>query len=111
MIETLENLQTLEAFIGGHALAAVYFSTPQCSVCHVLKPRLLQLFERRFPAIAVAEVDCVGSPKVAAQQQVFAVPTLIVYIEGRENIRRSRNFSPAEVEQVLARPYALFNDD
>lgn len=101
---------TFEEFIREHPLAAVYFSGPDCGVCTTLKPKLLRLVAERFPALAVAEVDCGLYRAVAAQRGVFIVPTLIVYLEGREGFRKVRSFSPGQVEAALARSYSLFFD-
>jgi thioredoxin-like negative regulator of GroEL len=107
MTEQLNSLEAFERFINASPIAAVYFSGPDCNVCEVLKPKVMDMFVQRFPAIALAEVDCGIQTALAAQQSVFAVPTLIVYIEGRESIRKARSFSPAAVAAELARPYSI----
>ncbi len=86
----------------------MYFSGPDCAVCQVLKPRVIALLQREFPRIAVALVDCAAAPELAAQQSVFAVPTLTVYFDGQELLRLARNFSPAQLAEALERPYALY---
>jgi len=91
-------------------LAAVYFSGPDCGVCRVLEPRLAALLEAEFPALATARVDCRRLPELAAAQSVFAIPTLLIYIDGRETLRYARAFSPAQVRDDLQRPYRLFLD-
>jgi len=88
-------------------MAAVYFTGPDCGVCTALKPKLLRLFAERFPDLAVAEVDCGVQRELAAQQGVFTLPTLIVYLDGREGMRRARSFSPGQVEAELERPYSI----
>jgi len=110
MPQTLSSVEDFDDFTRSNPLAAVYFSGPDCGVCNVLKPKLLQLLADRFPAVAVAEVDCSLHRDVAAQQGVFAVPTLIIFFEGREGMRKARAFSPAEVEAELERPYSIFSD-
>jgi thioredoxin 1 len=92
-------------------LAAVYFSGPDCGVCNVLKPKLLALFGQEFPALALAEVDCSRLTELAAGQSVFAIPTLLIYIDGRESFRFARSFSLAQVRDSLQRPYGLFTED
>jgi hypothetical protein len=46
-------------------------------------------------------------PEVAAQNRVFAVPTLLVYFDGREYIRKSRNIGIGELEREIERPYSM----
>jgi thioredoxin 1 len=111
VFDQLESEQTFRNHLRDSALAAVYFSGPDCGVCQVLKPRLADLFREHFPALAVAEVDCSRLNALAASQSVFAIPTLLIYIDGRESSRFARSFSPAQVRDSLQRPYSLFVDD
>ena len=105
--QPITSVAAFEAFIREHPLAAVYFTGPDCGVCNALKPKLMRLFAERFPALAVAEVDCGLHREVASQQGIFTIPTLIVYLDGREGMRKVRNFSPGQVEAELERPYSI----
>jgi len=104
----LDATEALESFVQAHPIAAVYFSGPDCGVCHALRPRLEAMLAERFPELTLAEVDCGRLPETAAQNGVFSIPTLVVWLEGREFLRRARNISPGEVADALARPYAMF---
>ncbi len=108
MSPILRSVDELNGFLQQHPAAAVYFSGPDCGVCKVLKPKLLTLLQAQFPALALAEVDCAAAPELAAQQTVFSIPTLVVYFDGSELLRKARNFSPAQLADELERPYALF---
>ena len=110
MTRQLTTVAAFEQFIQAHPMAAVYFSGPACGVCTTLQPKLMGLFAERFPALAVAQVDCGQHQAVAAQQGVFTVPTLLIFFEGREAIRKARAFSPTEIEMELERPYGIFCD-
>jgi len=103
----LTSTTAFAEFIAQHPMAAVYFSGPDCGVCTTLKPKLLRLFTERFPKLAVAEVDCGVQRELAAQQGVFTIPTLIVYLESREGLRKTRSLSPGQVEAELERPYSI----
>ncbi len=107
----LHSASVYTQFLRQQRAAAVYFSGPDCAVCHVLKPKVFAALGRDFPRLALAEVDSAAAPEVAAQCGVFAVPTLIVYFEGEELVRKVRNFSPAQLADELQRPYALFFGD
>lgn len=104
----LENPPQFAEFVRQNPVAAVYFSGPDCAVCQVLKPRIVALLQQEYPRVAVALVDSAAAPELAAQQSVFAVPTLMVYFDGQEMLRLARNFSPAQLAEALERPYALF---
>lgn len=85
----------------------IHFSAPDCGVCQSLKPRIASLVDEQFPRLVLAEVDCTASPELAAQQRVFTVPVLLLFLEGRESLRMVRNLHLAELRVQLARPYAL----
>ena len=46
--------------------------------------------------------------QTAIEFGVFAVPTIIVYFDGKEFERKSRNFSVGGFIEELQRPYGLF---
>lgn len=106
----LAQEQDLHAFVQRQPLCAIYFSSPDCAVCQALRPKLLELLHRGFPRLALAEVDCRDTPALAAQEGVFSVPTLIVYVEGREGLRKARAFALGELARELRRPYQLLFD-
>lgn len=108
----LTDPETFDTFLQAHPAAAVYFTRAGCNVCHVLRPRLEELFANSFPRMAFATVDCEDAPEVAGQQRVFAVPTLVVYFDGAEALRKARGIAPVELARELQRPYALrFGDE
>jgi thioredoxin-like negative regulator of GroEL len=107
----LKKIADFNVFIQQQPICLVYFSAPGCSVCGVLKPKLFEMLTMRFSALAIAEVDCAQSPELAAQLGVFAVPTVLLYVDARENLRRTRSFSPLQIADALARPYALLMGD
>lgn len=107
MSQTLASEAEFTGFIQRHQICSVYFSGPDCTVCKTLKPKLFEMLNDRFPAVAIGEVDCAVSPQLAAQQVVFSIPTMIIYIEGREAIRKVRSFSPSELALELERPYTM----
>ncbi len=84
-----------------------YFSTEVCNVCKVLKPKVAELIKSEFPNIKLAYIKSDKLPEVAAQNQVFAAPTILVFLDGREYIRKSRNIGIGELHQEIERPYSM----
>jgi len=89
------------------AALLAYFSTDACNVCKVLKPKVEALVSTEFPNIKLAYVKSDVLPEVAAQNQVFAAPTILVFFDGREYIRKSRNIGISELHEAIARPYEM----
>lgn len=110
MHKRVANEAELNTLIQDAAAALIYFSTPSCGVCTVLKPRIIELLAEQFPRIVFAEVDCTQAPALAAQHQVFSVPVVLLYLQGRESFRWVRNLHLDELREQLARPYGLLFD-
>lgn len=86
---------------------AIYFTSPECNVCKVLKPKVRELVEQKFPEMVLYFINIAEDPKTAAEFQVFTVPVILIYFEGREYIRKVRNISLIELEKEITRPYGL----
>lgn len=104
------EIQSYEEFLKlkeEESVLLAYFSTDACNVCKVLKPKVAELIQSEFPKIKLAYIKSDKLPEVAAQNQVFAAPTILVFFEGREYIRRSRNIGVGEMQNEIERPYAM----
>lgn len=84
-----------------------YFSTEACNVCKVLKPKVADLLQQEFPKIKSVYIKSDKLPEVAAQNQVFTAPTILVFFDGREYIRKSRNIGIGELQHEIERPYSM----
>ena len=80
-------------------LLLAYFSHDECNVCKVLKPQVKELAEKYN--ISFEYINVKESPDIAGQFMVFAVPTIILFIEGREGQRYGRHLSLKELEATL----------
>lgn len=87
-----------------------YFSTETCNVCKVLKPKLKSFLDENFPKLKMTYIDVEQEKELAAQLTIFAVPTIIIYFDGKEFLRFSRNINFDELHQSLERMYNLYFD-
>ena len=106
-MEGIYNLEALLARIGSDKALLLYFSSESCSVCKVLKPKVSELLREKFPEMATLYVDTEKSPVIAGQFRVFTIPTILIYFEGKEQVRYSRNISMHQLEAAIERPYDL----
>jgi thiol-disulfide isomerase/thioredoxin len=93
--------------ISENAAVAAYFSTEHCNVCKVLKPKLKEFISEEFPKIVFIYIDIENEKELAATYSIFAVPTIIFFFDGKEAIRKSRNFGFSELELAIERPYKM----
>lgn len=101
------DLQTLNRHIAESEALLLYVTTTECSVCKVLKPKVRQLLTERFPRVEFVDVEMDLLPEVGEERQVFAVPTVIGFFQGKEHFRKVRVFGLEELAEALSRPYEL----
>ena len=104
ILEELQN--TIREEIG----VLLYFSGENCNVCHALRPKFKELFDTEFPKIQQIYLDTHENPEISVHFQVFSVPTMIVFMDGREFIREGRLVSLHQLTQKLARPYGMMTE-
>ncbi|MBN2598357.1 thioredoxin family protein [Labilibaculum sp.] len=85
----------------------IYFSAPFCGVCEVLSPKLKCMMQEQFPKLKAFHVDNLQQPEIAAQLGLYTNPSLLVYLDGKEVLRRSRSIGVSQVEEEIRRPYLL----
>ena len=107
MFKTFENFKEFVSFVNENDAVLVYFSTKECNVCKVLKPKVEEMFGNEFPKVKLCYVETNEQPEIAAQSRIFAVPTIVVYFEGKEFLRKSRNFGIDELKAEIKRPYSI----
>ncbi|MFT7823386.1 MAG: thioredoxin family protein [Sulfurimonas sp.] len=105
---TLEDVQKM---IAEEAGVLLYFSGETCSVCHALRPKFKALFDSEFPLIRQIYLDAHENPEISAHYQVFSVPTMLVFLDGREFAREGRAVSMHGLTEQVMRPYQMMTSD
>ncbi len=98
----------LTSVLENHPLTLLYFSTPTCNVCKVLKPQVEALLKEEAPW-HFQYMNTEASMEITGQYLIFAVPTLLLMADGREIARLSRHFGMHELEQPVRRYAELYN--
>lgn len=111
MVTGITSAEQLKKFTSENKGALLYFSTPDCNVCKVLKPKLYELIASKYPGIEFGYVDISTLKEIAGELAIFSVPTVIVYFDGREFFRKSRNLSLEEFSSEIDRPYTLLYEN
>ncbi len=107
MREDISTKEALDELIRSEVGVLVYFSTPTCNVCHALKPKIREEFAKNFPQIEQVFIDSSLTPEIPASLQIFSVPTILVYLDGKEFARESRNVSVPLLIDKIRRPYEI----
>ena len=106
----MEKIQSIEEFskvLDENEAVLAYFSTEACSVCKMLKPKVSQMVTECFPQMKAVNIDLDKLPELVAQICIFTAPTVVVFFDGRETIRKSRAFGLDELKSEIQRTYSL----
>ncbi len=84
-----------------------YFSRKTCNVGEALEPKIINLLETNFPKIPFYFIDMDQTPEVSIKYNVHIEPTILVFFDKKETIRKSRNFSVLELSDAIKRIYKI----
>ena len=101
------DLEDLKNVIRTEVGVLLYFSGENCNVCHSLRPKFKNLFDDKFGNIKQIYLDTHKNPEISANYGVFSVPTMLVFLDGREFVREGRSVSIYKLEENLQRPYNM----
>jgi thiol-disulfide isomerase/thioredoxin len=106
-MKTIQSVPEFDQILAENDAVLAYFSTETCSVCQVLKPKVIEMVSEAFPKMKMVFVESDKLPELAAQHLVFTAPTVVVFFAGRETIRKSRAFGVDELRSEIERSYSL----
>ncbi len=108
--DTINTEEELEKILKDQMGVLLYFSTFSCNVGEALEPKVIELLDKNYPKIPFYYVDMQVLPEVAAKYSVFVEPTILVFFDGRETIRKSRHISIPDLSSSIERIYKLAFD-
>ncbi|MDD2356757.1 MAG: thioredoxin family protein [Thiovulaceae bacterium] len=103
----MQNIESINQTIKENPAVILYFSAPTCNVCHALKPKLLEALNENFASFEIISIDVSTDADIAAEFSVFAIPTVLVFLDSKEFLRKSRHMSVGEVISEIKRPYEI----
>ncbi|PAD20655.1 thioredoxin family protein [Terribacillus saccharophilus] len=98
----LHNIDDVEGFISTNRLAVLFISSPGCSVCQALLPRIEDMLQKH-PEIELGYADASEVSEVTGKFLAFGAPTILVFAEGKEQIREGRFIRMEDFENKLER--------
>lgn len=105
MNKLVTNIE-IEKIIHDNEMVLVYFGGESCGVCRAMQSKVEEIL-KDYPGIKSAEVDVEKSIMAAASYSVFTIPVILLFINGRETIREARHISIRELDNKIARYYAM----
>jgi thioredoxin-like negative regulator of GroEL len=103
----INSLDEIRSKIENSPAVLIYFSHDQCNVCKILKPKIAEMLTDSFPKMEMIYVNTQKSPESAGQNNIFTVPTIVAFFDGKEAFRKSRNFGTEELKQAISGTYHM----
>jgi thioredoxin-like negative regulator of GroEL len=106
-MKEIHTLESLKHTIGTEKMVILYISRPNCAVCHALLPQVKEVL-KEYTGIVSVHADADEIPELAGEYSIFTVPVLIVFIEGKEMMRKARFIPINELNQGLFRLVTMY---
>lgn len=101
------EIKDIESLITDNSAVLLYFYNDNCAPCKILRPKVQELIHDNFPNIEFRLINAELFPATSAQFGVFASPALLVFFDGKEYIRESKNISISELHDKIDRIYKM----
>ncbi len=101
---SLEEMQDIIATKDG---VLIYFWGDNCNVCEALRPKFREAFDKNFPKIEQIYLNAKDNIEISSFYGVFSIPTMIVFLDGKEFAREGRSVSISKLVTQLKRPYSI----
>ena len=98
----------VDNLISNNDMVILYFSGSDWGVCKIIKPQIIALL-KKYPKIKSAEIKTEESIEISAQYNIFTLPSVLMFIDGKEVIRKLRYMSLVELESNISRYYNLYD--
>lgn len=105
-MDLMESKEMIEKLKNENQILLVYFGNKVCGVCTDMKPKVKEILER-YPRIKGVEVDVEKSLQLSIGYNIFTIPAILIFAEGKETIREARHIGMQELESKIARTYDL----
>lgn len=107
MYKDIKSLEEFNQVLEDNDAVLGYFSNETCNVCKILKPQIYEMIQENYPKMKSIYIDISEIPEISAQNSIFTIPTIVIYLAGKETFRKSRHIGVEELKNLIERPYKI----
>ena len=111
MDNELKMLSQIEEAIANDGGLIVYFYSDNCAPCISLRPKVKELLADEYPKMNLYFINSEKYPEISASFGIFSNPTLLVYFDRKEYLRKSKYISIPELSHGIERLYNMMFED
>ncbi|CAN7569938.1 thioredoxin family protein [Rossellomorea sp. LjRoot5] len=108
-MEEVHSLKAIHEKLEAEKLLLLYISRPDCSVCHALLPQVEEML-KDFKSVRSIHADAEEIPEIAGEFSIFTVPVIIVFVDGKEMVRKARFVPIDELHSQISRLTEMLDD-
>lgn len=105
-MDIVSSFDVIEELIKNNQIVLLYFGSKSCNVCSAVQPKIEEIL-KNYPKIKSAKIDIEKSLDISAYYNIFTIPVVLVYIEGKEIIREARHISIQDLNNKIDRYYNM----
>lgn len=109
-INSMGKIYELYELIEANKMVLVYFGSNNCNVCVNIEPKIERML-KKYEKVKYVHVDVNESVEITAQNNIFTIPAVLVFINGKETIREARFISIEILSEEISRYYNLLFED
>ncbi|MCD6091908.1 MAG: thioredoxin family protein [Bacteroidales bacterium] len=107
MDNELSTLEQIQNTISNDAGLIAYFYSDNCAPCLSLRPKVKELLIADYPKMNLYFINSEKYPQISAHFGIFSNPTLLVFFDRKEYLRKSKYISISELSQGIERLYNM----
>lgn len=101
------SMEEIDQFLEENSLAFLYLYRDDCSICHALAPQVKRLLED-YSQIEVRQINTDTVTETAGRFNIFTVPVLLLFADGKEVLRKARFVQMTELDRQLEKITAAY---
>jgi len=101
-MDLYNDVNKIKEIIEQEEIVLAYFTTTNCNLCKDLFPKIESMLDD-YPKITGIKAESDIDQRIVGEYKVFMAPTVILFIQGKETIRLSRNISIPELKSKIDR--------
>lgn len=102
----VNNNEEVKNIINENELVILYFSNKACGACEAIRSKVERIL-KSYSKVKSIEIEGEKQIELAAINNVFSFPILILFVNGKETIRVGRNIDLFEFENIIKRYYEM----
>ena len=106
-MNVLKNIDEIKTIVAKNKMVLLYISSESCNVCKVIFPRLMDML-KYYPQVTAVRADILELPLLSGEYNVFTIPCVLVFVDGKENLRQARFINLDYLNEQIDKSYNRF---